>query len=145
MQDRSTTTIEEIREAERLTDSSISKYLKSFQPFISSKVYKRLLFASNVDSSTTECSYFTSDEEDPNNTDCINPLPQPEEIINVELRDYQLAGISWLVDRYDRGINCILADEMGLGKLSILMVTNKSYHLYNLQEKLFRQYLLWRI
>lgn len=24
--------------------------------------------------------------------------------------------MSWLVDRYDKGINCILADEMGLGK-----------------------------
>lgn len=24
--------------------------------------------------------------------------------------------MSWIVDRYDKGINCILADEMGLGK-----------------------------
>lgn len=36
--------------------------------------------------------------------------------IKATLRDYQVRGVSWLVDRYDRCINCILADEMGLGK-----------------------------
>lgn len=37
-------------------------------------------------------------------------------LIKATLRDYQVRGVSWLVDRYDRCINCILADEMGLGK-----------------------------
>lgn len=36
--------------------------------------------------------------------------------IQATLRDYQIRGFSWLVDRYDKGINCILADEMGLGE-----------------------------
>lgn len=36
--------------------------------------------------------------------------------IKATLRDYQVTGVSWLVDRYDRCVNCILADEMGLGK-----------------------------
>ena len=35
---------------------------------------------------------------------------------NVTLRDYQLAGLNWLVYSWARNYNCILADEMGLGK-----------------------------
>ena len=32
------------------------------------------------------------------------------------MREYQLAGLNWLIRLYDNGINGILADEMGLGK-----------------------------
>ena len=34
----------------------------------------------------------------------------------VQLRPYQLEGVSWLAECYDRGHGCILGDEMGLGK-----------------------------
>ncbi len=33
-----------------------------------------------------------------------------------KLRDYQVAGIKWLISLYENGLNGILADEMGLGK-----------------------------
>ncbi|OQD74663.1 hypothetical protein PENDEC_c010G04723 [Penicillium decumbens] len=36
--------------------------------------------------------------------------------INGELRDYQIAGLNWLVSLHENGISGILADEMGLGK-----------------------------
>ena len=32
------------------------------------------------------------------------------------MKEYQLQGLSWLVNLYEQGINGILADEMGLGK-----------------------------
>ena len=32
------------------------------------------------------------------------------------LREYQRAGLDWLVSMHDRRLNGILADEMGLGK-----------------------------
>ena len=32
------------------------------------------------------------------------------------LRPYQIAGLNWLANLYQNGINGILADEMGLGK-----------------------------
>ncbi|GAM25015.1 hypothetical protein SAMD00019534_081900, partial [Acytostelium subglobosum LB1] len=32
------------------------------------------------------------------------------------MRDYQIYGLNWLIQLYERGINGILADEMGLGK-----------------------------
>ncbi|KAJ5217146.1 ISWI chromatin-remodeling complex ATPase ISW2 [Penicillium chermesinum] len=36
--------------------------------------------------------------------------------IRGELRDYQIAGLNWLVSLHENGISGILADEMGLGK-----------------------------
>jgi SWI/SNF-related matrix-associated actin-dependent regulator of chromatin subfamily A member 5 len=42
-------------------------------------------------------------------------LTQPA-CIQGKLRDYQLAGLNWLIRLYENGINGILADEMGLGK-----------------------------
>ncbi|CAN1164463.1 ISWI chromatin-remodeling complex ATPase CHR17 [Linum perenne] len=36
--------------------------------------------------------------------------------IQGKMRDYQLAGLNWLIRLYENGINGILADEMGLGK-----------------------------
>ncbi|TVU17812.1 hypothetical protein EJB05_33869, partial [Eragrostis curvula] len=36
--------------------------------------------------------------------------------IKGKMREYQLAGLNWLIQLYENGINGILADEMGLGK-----------------------------
>lgn len=43
-------------------------------------------------------------------------LRQPKCIVNGEMRDYQLEGLSFLVSMFDNGLSAILADEMGLGK-----------------------------
>ena len=44
-------------------------------------------------------------------------MAQPESVSGGEMRDYQLAGLDWLVDSYERhGLCPILGDEMGLGK-----------------------------
>ncbi|KAK3804046.1 hypothetical protein RRG08_003214 [Elysia crispata] len=44
---------------------------------------------------------------------------------DLELRDYQLEGVSWLLNCYHQGHGCILSDEMGLGKTcqTIAMLT----------------------
>ncbi|KAL6548477.1 hypothetical protein OROGR_008898 [Orobanche gracilis] len=42
-------------------------------------------------------------------------LVQPS-CIQGKMRDYQLAGLNWMIRLYENGINGILADEMGLGK-----------------------------
>jgi SWI/SNF-related matrix-associated actin-dependent regulator of chromatin subfamily A member 5 len=36
--------------------------------------------------------------------------------INGQMRDYQVAGLNWLISLHENGISGILADEMGLGK-----------------------------
>jgi ATP-dependent DNA helicase len=45
---------------------------------------------------------------------------QPTLITGAKLRDYQLAGVQWMISLYENGLNGILADEMGLGKVSQL-------------------------
>jgi SWI/SNF-related matrix-associated actin-dependent regulator of chromatin subfamily A member 5 len=40
----------------------------------------------------------------------------PSFIQNGTMRDYQVAGLNWLVSLHENGISGILADEMGLGK-----------------------------
>ena len=41
---------------------------------------------------------------------------QPSNLEGGKLREYQLAGLQWMVSLYINGLNGILADEMGLGK-----------------------------
>ncbi|KAK7245702.1 hypothetical protein RIF29_40551 [Crotalaria pallida] len=57
---------------------------------------------------------YLKEEEDgaANNTRLVT---QPS-CIQGKMRDYQLAGLNWLIRLYENGINGILADEMGLGK-----------------------------
>lgn len=38
-------------------------------------------------------------------------------MLQAQLKDYQMRGLSWLAHLYESGINGILADEMGLGKV----------------------------
>jgi SWI/SNF-related matrix-associated actin-dependent regulator of chromatin subfamily A member 5 len=40
----------------------------------------------------------------------------PSFVQNGEMRDYQIAGLNWLISLHENGISGILADEMGLGK-----------------------------
>lgn len=42
-------------------------------------------------------------------------IKQPE-MLQAQLKEYQLKGLNWLANLYEQGINGILADEMGLGK-----------------------------
>jgi SNF2 family DNA or RNA helicase len=37
-------------------------------------------------------------------------------LVGGDLKEYQLAGLQWLVSLYNNNLNGILADEMGLGK-----------------------------
>mmetsp|Transcript_6913 Transcript_6913/g.15782 ORF Transcript_6913/g.15782 Transcript_6913/m.15782 type:complete len:988 (+) Transcript_6913:60-3023(+) len=43
----------------------------------------------------------------------IGPSPP---FVKATLRSYQVAGVNFLLDRYNLGTGCIVADEMGLGK-----------------------------
>jgi SNF2 family DNA or RNA helicase len=92
----------DIHEGEKTTDISLASKLIQLEPFLTNKVVERLR---NVKAGSLK-----SDVDD------IPQIDQPNTIMVATLRDYQLRGVSWLVDRYDKGINCILADEMGLGK-----------------------------
>ncbi|KAJ8599552.1 hypothetical protein CTAYLR_007117 [Chrysophaeum taylorii] len=46
----------------------------------------------------------------------VEEVRQPKMLVGGTLKEYQLAGLSWLVSLYNNRLNGILADEMGLGK-----------------------------
>jgi DNA helicase INO80 len=52
-------------------------------------------------------------------------IEQPQ-MLQAQLKEYQLKGLNWLVNLYEQGINGILADEMGLGK-TIQSISVMSY------------------
>lgn len=96
-------------EGENECDKYIAAHcLSAITPFVSKKVLIRL---QNVAIHRDKVSHQKQEDES------IVTLEQPSSInVQYTMRDYQLKGISWLLDRYDHGLNCILADEMGLGK-----------------------------
>ncbi|KAK1443552.1 chromodomain-helicase-DNA-binding protein 3-related protein [Babesia gibsoni] len=55
------------------------------------------------------------------------------------LRDYQLIGVNWIVNRMKRGLSVLLADEMGLGK-TVQTITLIGHFLY--REGLIGPYLV---
>jgi SWI/SNF-related matrix-associated actin-dependent regulator of chromatin subfamily A member 5 len=59
--------------------------------------------------------YLKEEEDGLSGTGNTRLLTQPS-CIQGKMRDYQLAGLNWLIRLYENGINGILADEMGLGK-----------------------------
>ncbi|WVR03323.1 hypothetical protein IAU60_000314 [Kwoniella sp. DSM 27419] len=57
-----------------------------------------------------------NDVADGHDEDVQYSFKQPELVTGATLRDYQLAGVQWMISLYENGLNGILADEMGLGK-----------------------------
>ncbi|KAL4174950.1 hypothetical protein KRP22_006878 [Phytophthora ramorum] len=57
-----------------------------------------------------------SDEEVSNHDDEPTESNEEHDPVETNLREYQEAGVNWLVSMCERRINGILADEMGLGK-----------------------------
>ena len=54
-----------------------------------------------------------------NEGNCATPTTlshQPVCLTNVNMRDYQIVGLNWLIKCFESGVNAILGDEMGLGK-----------------------------
>ena len=54
------------------------------------------------------------DEKDGGSADTV--FRESPAYIQGEMRDYQVAGLNWLISLHENGISGILADEMGLGK-----------------------------
>ena len=61
--------------------------------------------------------------EAPAEGDVQYSFAQPALVTGAKLRDYQLAGVQWMISLYENGLNGILADEMGLGKVNYPMLS----------------------
>ena len=88
----------------------MSQYVNVFEPFITSKVHEKLKHLHDLIMHNKKL-------RDVYYNDVMESIGQPNTIINCSLRDYQLEGISWIVDRYDKAMNVILADEMVIPQL----------------------------
>ncbi|KAL8158049.1 hypothetical protein AgCh_002674 [Apium graveolens] len=71
--------------------------------------------ASKVTEEEEDQEYLKEEEDGLSGGGNTRLLVQPS-CIQGKMRDYQLAGLNWLIRLYENGINGILADEMGLGK-----------------------------
>jgi SWI/SNF-related matrix-associated actin-dependent regulator of chromatin subfamily A member 5 len=57
-----------------------------------------------------------NDDSDPDQAYIMTRLLMQPAKLKGELRPYQLDGLNWLIQLYEKGLSGILADEMGLGK-----------------------------
>lgn len=93
---------------ECVAERALSVYLDSLRLFLSKPIVEKLKSFTNEHKDNMNINEIYRVE-----MENLELLEQPLGLRNVKMRNYQLKGISWLVDRYNKGINCILADEMG--------------------------------
>lgn len=93
--------------AEKKCDFALHNHISSLKPFVSESTIERI-----ANSKETLLSTSFSMSELMTNTATALTVQQPPSIVNVSMRDYQLIGLTWLIDRYDNGVSCILADEV---------------------------------
>lgn len=87
-------------------------FAKGDQSASQKKAKGRGRHASKLTEEEEDEEYLKEEEDGLSNTRLVT---QPS-CIQGKMRDYQLAGLNWLIRLYENGINGILADEMGLGK-----------------------------
>uniref|UniRef100_A0A7N0U8U4 Uncharacterized protein n=1 Tax=Kalanchoe fedtschenkoi TaxID=63787 RepID=A0A7N0U8U4_KALFE len=90
-------------------------FAKSGQSAPQKKVKGRGRHASKITEEEEDEVYLKEEEDGLAGTGGTRLVTQPS-CIQGKMRDYQLAGLNWLIRLYENGINGILADEMGLGK-----------------------------
>ncbi|KAH7858198.1 hypothetical protein Vadar_021182 [Vaccinium darrowii] len=90
-------------------------FAKSDQSASQKKSKGRGRHASKITEEEEDQEYLKDEEDGLSGTGNTRLLVQPS-CIEGKMRDYQLAGLNWLIRLYENGINGILADEMGLGK-----------------------------
>ncbi|XP_051125916.1 ISWI chromatin-remodeling complex ATPase CHR11 isoform X2 [Andrographis paniculata] len=82
---------------------------------VSQKAKGRGRHASKITEEEEDEECLKEEEDGLSGTGNTRLVAQPS-CIQGKMRDYQLAGLNWLIRLYENGINGILADEMGLGK-----------------------------
>ncbi|KAF5196156.1 Chromatin-remodeling complex atpase [Thalictrum thalictroides] len=90
-------------------------FAKGSQSASQKKPKRRGRHASKVMEEEEDEEYLKEEEDDYAGTGGTRLMVQPS-CIQGKMRDYQLAGLNWMIRLYENGINGILADEMGLGK-----------------------------
>ncbi|KAL1539085.1 ISWI chromatin-remodeling complex ATPase CHR11-like isoform X1 [Salvia divinorum] len=90
-------------------------FAKGSQSASQKKAKGRGRHASKLTEEEEDEEYLKEEEDAHSGAGGTRLVAQPS-CIQGKMRDYQLAGLNWLIRIYENGINGILADEMGLGK-----------------------------
>lgn len=90
-------------------------FAKGDQSAAQKKAKGRGRHASKITEEEEDEECLKEEEDGLSGTGTTRLVTQPS-CIQGKMRDYQLAGLNWLIRLYENGINGILADEMGLGK-----------------------------
>ncbi|GER31391.1 chromatin-remodeling protein 11, partial [Striga asiatica] len=90
-------------------------FAKGDQPVSQKKVKGKGRHASKLTEEEEDEECLKEEEDGLSGTGNTRLVAQPS-CIQGKMRDYQLAGLNWMIRLYENGINGILADEMGLGK-----------------------------
>ncbi|KAF3960746.1 hypothetical protein ACB098_02G039500 [Castanea mollissima] len=90
-------------------------FAKGDQTAAQKKAKGRGRHASKITEEEEDEECLKEEEDGLSGTGTTRLVTQPS-CIQGKMRDYQLAGLNWLIRLYENGINGILADEMGLGK-----------------------------
>ncbi|KAH6769766.1 chromatin remodeling factor17 [Perilla frutescens var. hirtella] len=90
-------------------------FAKGDQSVSQKKAKGRGRHASKITEEEEDEECLKEEEDGLSGTGTTRLLAQPS-CIQGKMRDYQLAGLNWMIRLYENGINGILADEMGLGK-----------------------------
>jgi hypothetical protein len=108
---------ESLRKRMVLDESSrlefMTRHSSTLEPFLDDKV-KLLL----------EANHQVVDGKQPSSVDDDDKIvlgSQPD-IVQTQLRDYQMVGVEWMVRMHGRGMPFILGDEMGLGECCCVFV-----------------------
>jgi SNF2 family DNA or RNA helicase len=91
-----------IEDTEQLAIRSLSSFKEELRQFLLDDAYARLNERGSTSANLSgRISLILSE--------------QPDQVSYYRLRNYQLNGLNWMIEKYSRGISCILGDEEGLG------------------------------
>uniref|UniRef100_A0A182WXY2 Helicase n=1 Tax=Anopheles quadriannulatus TaxID=34691 RepID=A0A182WXY2_ANOQN len=106
---------EELSRKRQLQLEALEKKLAGFAKFSQEHSTKRARPTNNKRKLKSIENLRKDDYDNNNNEDAIEFTETPS-YMNAVMRDYQIAGLNWLISLYNNNLNGILADEMGLGK-----------------------------
>jgi len=90
--------------------SKTDEFINEVSNLLSEQRAEETGYDTALDRRSTEGSYFLSAHVK------REQVRQPGIMVGGDLKEYQVAGLQWLVSLYNNRLNGILADEMGLGK-----------------------------
>ena len=112
--------------------------IKLIEPLVDESTTKKILSANHKKSKeigNADDAEIEEEEEEKAQQESSSPLYKTRQIhvqpdlIEGEMRDYQMLGLQFLVNMYNQNLGMIMGDEMGLGKVRCISLYSNRLHL----------------